>query len=76
MNPNCLVKICQAFTIQSGDWTYPIGLSIQGTKKQGQNDCYGKGFTLAVDWEGCELFPRGLIFKLLLRLNSFLLDGL
>ena len=82
LNPNCLVKICPAYRIQSVHWTYHVGLSIQEeTKKQGQNDWYvkGKGFTLAVGWEDNELFPEGLIFKLLLAgetLNSFLLDGI
>ena len=73
------MKICQAFTIQSVDWTYHIGPFIQeGTEKQGQNDCYEKekGFTLAVDWEGCKLCSQGLLFKLLLTLNSFLPDRL
>ena len=39
----------------------------------------GKGFTFAVGWEDNELFPEGLILKLLLAgetLNSFLPDGI
>ena len=47
----------------------------------GQNNCYekGKAFTLLFGWEDSELFPEGLIFKLLLAgetLNSFPLDGM
>ena len=37
LNPNCLVKICLAYIIQSVHWKYHISLFIQrGTKKQGQ----------------------------------------
>ena len=38
---NWLVNICHAYEIQSVNWTYEIGLSIQQeTKKQGQNYWY------------------------------------
>ena len=35
--------------------------------EQEQNDCYekGKAFTLAISWEDSELFPEGLILKIL-----------
>ena len=48
--------------------------------KKIQNDCYEKmkGFSLAGGLEGNDLFPEGLILKLLLpgeTFYSFLLDG-
>ena len=82
LNSNCLLKTCPAYRIQSVHWKYHIGLFIhQETKKQGQNNCdeKGKAFTLAVGWEDSELFPKGLIWKLLLAwetFNSFQLDGI
>ena len=38
-----------------------------------------KGFTLAIGWTDCELFPKGLILNLLLAeetFNSFQMDGI
>ena len=82
LNPNCLVKIWPSYRIQSEHWKYHISLFIyQETKKQEQNNCYEKGkvFTLPVGWKDGELFPKGLILKLLLAgdtFKSFQLDGI
>ena len=79
LNTHFLVTICPAYRIKRKNH---IGLFIhQDTKKQGKNNCYEKekAFTLPVGWEDSELFPEGLIFKLLLAgetFNSLQMDGM